>query len=158
MDLDKQKKIMKEIEDLTPHLAELQEFKERGLYLSPETAAAQGKTFRPIFDEHGKRIDSKAKEKKKTNTEKRRELRDKAFKIRVLAINKHLDEQFGMMFPKWAIKIIRKYPQLRPLIMKIFFTKVEITHIKNPVPFGSDIVTITCFWSKYSETKFIWEK
>jgi len=151
----KQKKIMKEIENLTPYLSELQEFKERGLFLPPNTP---GNAPRPIFDEQGRRIDSASKEKRKTKAEEKAELRAKAFKVRVLAINKWLDDRFDELYPHWAIKFIRKYPHRRGWIMAFFFTKVEIVHSSRPVPFGSDIVTIKCFWAKYNEVKFVWEK
>lgn len=151
MEDDKQKKIMKEIENLTPYLTELQEFKENGLFL-PESAKNK---HTPIFDQHGKRLN---KEKRKSKNELRKEEAEKALKIRVLAINKWLDERFQVLFPKWITGLIRKHPRYRGLLLNLMFTKVEIRHKSRPVPYGSDLITIKCFWSKYDEVKFVWEK
>ena len=155
MDVDKerQKKIMKEIEDLTPYTAELQEFKQRGLFVPPGTAGA--KRPRPIFDANGKRIDSA---KRKSAPPKEKELRDKFMKMRVLKINQWLDERFTELFPKWAMWLLRRYPRLRPFMLRVFFTKVEISRSNIPKPFGADLVRIICFWSKYAEVRFVWEK
>lgn len=154
MQNDKEKKIMKEIEQLTPYLAELQEFKENGLYLPGNTTASNKIT--PIFDEQGKRIDTK--KKKQSNAQKRTELREKALKVRILAINKHLDDVMADLFPASAIWLIRKWPWMRPIVMKMLFTSVGIVRNPNPKPLGSDVVTVKCFWTTYSEVKFVWEK
>lgn len=154
MDEKKQRKIMKEIEALTPYTAELQEFKEKGLFITPSDAGAKCEPI--IYNRDGRRCDSKAK--RKTNAQERKELREKAVKLRILTINKWLDGQFGILFPTWAIRLIRRFPQLRPFVLKALFTKVEIVHKNNPRPFGSDLITITCFWSKYAEVNFVWEK
>ena len=148
--------LMKEIEDLTPYLSELQEFKEKGLFL-PEGTTGEKKP-QPIFDHLGKRIDSSSKKKKKTKAETRRELYAKAFKLRVLVINKWLDERFAELLPKWAIKAIRRWPQYRHIILKLFLISVSIVHKDRPKPYGSDKVVIKCFFSKYDEVNFVWEK
>jgi len=153
---DKQKKIMKEIEDLTPYLSELQEFKENGLFLPPGTKGAEQP--QPIYNEQGMRIDKSSKVRRKTKAEAKTELDAKALKMRVMAINKWLDERFSELFPKWALGVIRNRPWTRSWILKLFFTKVEIVHTPRPVPYGADLVTIKCAWTKYSEVRFVWEK
>jgi len=153
---DKQKKILKEIDDLAPYLSELQEYKEKGLFL-PEGTTDENKS-QPIYDGQGNRIDSASKKKRQTKEEIRRELNAKAFKLRILVINKWLDDQFSGLLPKWAIKSIRRWPQYRHVILKLFFVKVSIAHKDRPVPFGSDKVEIRCLFAMYSEVNFVWQK
>lgn len=155
MDLneEKEQKILKELEGLTPYITELQEFKRNGLFVSPEAAKAQDA---PIINTNGKRIDSGAK--RKSNASKRRELNRKAALLRILQINKWLDTQLSELLPRWVINLIRRYPQTRPFLLRLFLTKIQITHNPRPVPFGSDRVTIICFWAVYSEVNFVWEK
>ncbi len=151
---DKTNKIMREINDLTPYLPELQEFKEKGLYL-PE-GASQTKPL-PLLDEHGKPVKT-GKVKKLTKAQTREALRNQAFKLRVLTINKWLDDAMIKLLPKWAVKLVRRLPQYRHIVLKFFIINVSIVHSNRPVPFGSDLVTIKCFFKTYDEVRFVWEK
>jgi hypothetical protein len=68
-------------------------------------------------------------------------------------INDWINKEMAILLPKWCIKRIEK---LNKIPWYLSFISVKINHIKEPFPWGSDIVAIYVFGKIHISQHFEW--